>query len=79
MAERTKATHLKTVVPRTPVNEWLGPKKEAPSNEGASLVSATPPTGSLRGRGTGDGGGVPTGPDGSPSLGPSASSLGTSS
>ena len=37
------ATHLKTVVLRTPVNEWLGPMKEAPSNEGAFLVSAAPP------------------------------------
>ena len=26
-------------------NEWLDPKKEAPSNEGAILVSATPPIG----------------------------------
>ena len=33
------ATHLKTVVLRTPVNEWLDPMKEAPSNEGAFLVS----------------------------------------
>ena len=33
------ATHLKTVVLRTPVNEWLGPMKEAPSNEGTFLVS----------------------------------------
>ena len=39
MAERTKATVLKTVVLRTPVNEWLDPMKEAPSNEGAFLVS----------------------------------------
>ena len=44
MAERTKATVLKTVVLRTPVNEWLGPMKEAPSFEGAFLVSAIPPT-----------------------------------
>ena len=41
MAERTKATVLKTVVLRTPVNESLD-LKEAPSNEGAFLVSATP-------------------------------------
>ena len=33
------ATHLKTVVLRTPVNEWLDPMKEAPSFEGAFLVS----------------------------------------
>ena len=26
-------------------DEWLGPIKEAPSNEGAFLVSATPPIG----------------------------------
>jgi len=32
--------------------------KEAPSFEGASLVSATPPSGRHRGWGTGDGGGV---------------------
>ena len=37
--------NLKTVVLRAPVNEWLGPMKEAPSNERASLVSATPPMG----------------------------------
>ena len=33
------ATHLKTVVLRTPVNEWLDPMKEAPSFEGASFVA----------------------------------------
>ena len=38
MAERTKATVLKTVVLRTPVNESLD-LKEATSNEGAFLVS----------------------------------------
>ena len=43
MAEWTKATVLKTVVLRAPVNEWLGPMNEAPWFEGASLVSATPP------------------------------------
>ena len=43
MTEWTKATVLKTVVLRTPVNEWLDPKKEAPSFKGAFLVSATPP------------------------------------
>ncbi len=32
------ATHLKTVVLRTPVNEWLDPMKEAHSNEGGFLV-----------------------------------------
>jgi len=42
---------------RTPVNGWLDPKKEAPSFKGAFLVSATPPSGSHRGWGTGDGGG----------------------
>jgi len=31
--------HLKTVVLRTPVNEWLDPMKEAPSFEGASFIS----------------------------------------
>ena len=46
------ATPLKTVVLRTPVNEWLGPMKEAPSNEGAFLISATPPSESHRGWGT---------------------------
>ena len=46
MAEWTKATVLKTVVLRTPVNEWLGPMTEAPSVEGAFLVSVTPPSGS---------------------------------
>jgi len=40
MAEWTKATVLKTVVLRTPVNEWLDPMTEAPSVEGAFLVSA---------------------------------------
>ena len=43
MAEWTKATVLKIVVLRTPVNERLDPMKEAPSFEGASLVSGTPP------------------------------------
>ena len=47
MAEWTKATVLKTVVLRTPVNEWLGPMTEAPSDEGAFLVSTTPPSGRL--------------------------------
>ena len=36
-------------------NEWLDPKKEATSNEVASLVSATPPSGRHPG---GDTGGV---------------------
>ena len=49
MAEWTKATVLKAVVLRTPVNEWLNPMKEASSNEGAFLVSATPPSGSIGG------------------------------
>ena len=44
MAEWTKATVLKTVMLRAPVNKFLNPKKEAPSNEGAFLVSATPHT-----------------------------------
>ena len=61
MAEWTKATVLKTVVIRTPVNEWLDSKKEAPSFEVAFLVSATPPSGRHRGQGTGDGGGVVAG------------------
>ena len=42
MAERTKATVLKTVVLRTPVNEWLDPMKEAPSNEGLLLFQRDP-------------------------------------
>jgi len=42
---------FKTVVLRIPVNEWLDPKKEAPSLEGASLVSATPPIGKPTGVG----------------------------
>jgi len=33
---------LKSVMLRTPVNEWLDPMKEAPSFEGAFLVSAIP-------------------------------------
>ena len=49
---------LKTAVLRPPVNEWLDPMKEAPSNEGAFLVPATPPSGRRRGWGTGDGEGV---------------------
>ena len=36
------ATHLKTVIPYTPAIGRLGPMKEAPSNEGAFIVSATP-------------------------------------
>ena len=42
MAERTKATVLKTVVLRAPVNEWLGPMKEAPSFEGRFLFQRPP-------------------------------------
>ena len=61
MAEWTKATVLKTVVLRTPVNEWLGPMKEAPSFEGAFLVSATPLIGKAPGVGTGDGEGMEAG------------------
>jgi len=34
---------------QTPVNESLGPMKEAPSNEGASLVSETPHIGKAPG------------------------------
>jgi len=45
-------------MPRTRVNQWLCATRKAPSNEGAFLVSETPPLGSHRGRGTGDGGGV---------------------
>ena len=52
MAEWTKATVLKTVVLRTPVNEWLDPMKEAPSFKGAFLVSETPPIGKPPGWGT---------------------------
>jgi len=36
---------------RTPVNEWLGPMKEAPSTEGAFLVPETPHIGKPRGSG----------------------------
>ena len=61
MAEWTKATVLNTVVLRTPVNEWLGPMKEAPSIEGASLVSATPPIRKTLGVDTADRGGVDSG------------------
>ena len=68
MAERTKATVLKTVVLRTPVNEWLDPRKEAPSLEGASLVPSTPHIGKAPGAGTGGGKGMLIGRDGSPSL-----------
>ena len=50
--------------------------KEAPSNEGAFLVSATPPSGSL-GDGYFKGRGMLIGPEGDPSLGPSGSSSGT--
>ena len=39
---------------------------EAPSDEGAFLVSATPPIGKAPGVGTGDGGGVVAESDGSP-------------
>ena len=50
--------------------------KEAPSFEGAFLVPATPPIGKPPGWGTGDGGGVPIGSDGSPNLGPQELLLG---
>ena len=76
MAEWTKVTVLKTVVLRTPVNEWLGPMKEAPSNEGAFLVSATPPSGSL-GSGVLRGYGYCQPERQGPDPGPSDSSLGT--
>ena len=36
------ATHLKTVVLRTPVNEWLDPMKEVFSNEGLFLYQRHP-------------------------------------
>jgi len=36
---------------RTPVNGWLGPMEEAPSFEGAFLVSATSPIGKATGVG----------------------------
>jgi len=48
MAEWTKATVLKTVVLRPPVNEWLGLMKEAPRLRGFSRFSG-PPSGSLGG------------------------------
>ena len=42
MAEWTKATVLKTVMLRTPVNEWLDPKKEAPRSRGLFLFQRHP-------------------------------------
>jgi hypothetical protein len=53
-------TDFKSVMLRTPVNQWLGPKKEAPQTRDF-LIPATPPSGRHRGRGTGDDGGVVTG------------------
>ena len=50
------------------------PNGKAPSFEGAFLVSETPHIGKPPGWGTGDGGGVVSGPDGSPTHGPSGSS-----
>ena len=47
------------------------PNGKAPSNEGLLCFSDTPQSGRHQGWGTGDGGGVPTGPDGSPAPGPS--------
>ena len=49
MAEWTKATVLKTVVLRTPVNECLGPMKEAPSTEGASVIGPSRPMAGVQG------------------------------
>ena len=60
MAEWTKATVLKTVVLRTPVNKWLSPMLEAPSHDGAFLVSVTPLIGKAPRWGTSDSGGVVT-------------------
>ena len=62
MAEWTKATVLKTVVLRTPVNESLSPKKEAPRLRGFSCFKDTPigkapGVGYLEGRGVVSGGG----------------------
>jgi hypothetical protein len=74
MAEWTKATVLKTVVLRTPVNEWLDPMKEAPSFEGASFVSETPPIGEVSGVGYLEGMGMLIGPVGGPNFGPPVSS-----
>ena len=36
------AEHLETVKPRTPVNEWLDPKKEAPQTKGLLLFQRHP-------------------------------------
>ena len=52
-------------------HQRLGLMKEAPSNEGDSLVSAAPPIGKAQGWVLVTVGGVLTGPDGSPNLGPS--------
>jgi len=40
------------------LNEWLGPMKEAPSNKGAFLISATPPDGKQQGVGYVEGRGI---------------------
>ena len=76
MAEWTKATVLKTVVLRPPVNEWLDPMKEAPSNEEAFLVSVTPPSGRYPGGVLGGYGYWQPEREG-PTHGPSGSSSGT--
>ena len=50
-------------------NQWLGPIKEAPSNEGAFLVSAPPPIGKASGVGYLEGMGMLIGPVGGPNFG----------
>jgi len=49
MAEWTKAKVLKTVVLRTPVNEWLNPMKEAPLKQGGFSCFSDTPVGRHRG------------------------------
>ena len=60
-------------------HQRLGPMKEAPQNEGAFLVSATPHIGKPQGVGYLEGKGMLTGPDGSASLERSGPSSGTQS
>ena len=62
-----------------PINFNVGPwsaQKKPPQTRGLLLVSATPHIGKPPGWGTGDGGGVPIGSDGSPNLGPQELLLG---
>ena len=52
MAEWTKAKVLKTVVLRTPVNEWLNPMKEAPLKRGGLFLFQRHPCREAYGVGT---------------------------